>query len=99
RDAAAPVCWLPGYSQSELDILDSREPMIERSVALEDHPPLGSRPAKRLARHGNCARGRQLEAGEQVQHGRLAATAPAQYAQEFTLAHGQVEAEDDIFIV
>src|SRR5262249_27688717 len=79
------------HAQPELDVLDRGEPAVERVVALEDHTAVAAGAGDRAPLHQDLAAGGGLEAREHLEHGRLAAAARAEQAEE--LADLNVETE------
>src|SRR5262245_8996127 len=70
------------HPEPELDVLDSREPPVEGVVALEHDAAITVGTRHGLAIHQDVPRRRRLEAGQQLEHGRLAAAARTQQAEE-----------------
>src|ERR1700733_9517318 len=96
--AGLPVAALDApHPHAELDVGERGQPGIERIVALEHHAAVGARPVDGAAADLDAARGRALEAGHQVEHGRFAAPAGAEQTKKFArldleikIAHGDI---------
>src|SRR6185369_10240726 len=78
-------------SQAERDIVDRRQPWVQRIVTLKHHASLGSRAGHNVALVINLAARRHLESCEKVEGSRLAASARSEQAVNFTIAERKVE--------
>src|SRR5215471_7063477 len=72
------------HAQAELDIAEGGEPRIERIVALEHHSAVRAGALDRAAGDFDASRRCPLEAGNHVEHRRLAAAARAEQAEELS---------------
>jgi hypothetical protein len=81
----------PPHPKAELDVLERGQPLVERVVALEDDAAVAAgAPDGAALELDDTARGR-LEAGDEVEHGCLAAAARAHQAEELTPHELEVE--------
>src|SRR5688572_4124922 len=82
------------HTQAELDVLSGTEPGEEGVIALEDDGAIAPRSSNGIAGDLDAAVGRLFEAGQHVEHRRLATAARAEQAKEFAGLHLEVEAAD-----
>src|SRR5688572_18882368 len=77
--------------EAEADVVECAEPVIKAVMALEDNAAIGAGSVHGLAVQQDAPACRRLEAGEHVEHGRLAAARCAEQAEELALIQREVE--------